>query len=51
MVLQNGDFKKLISNVIKALHTINDVDIDVDDEDEDIRRAFYNELIGKYILE
>ena len=44
---KNGDFKKLISDVIKALHTINDVDIDVDDEDEDIRRAFYNELIGK----
>ncbi|WP_432645794.1 hypothetical protein [Methanobrevibacter sp.] len=44
---KNGDFKKLISNVIKALHTINDTDIDIEDNDEDIRKAFYNELITK----
>ena len=44
---KNGDYKKLISNVIKALHTINDTDIDDEDEDEDIKKAFYDELITK----
>lgn len=43
----NGNFKDLISNVIKALHKLNDTNIEVKDSDEDIRKAFYNELIGK----
>lgn len=43
----NGNFKDLISNVIKALHKLNDTNIEVKDSDENIRKAFYNELIGK----
>lgn len=43
----NGDHKELISMVIKALHVLNDTPIDVKDKDEDIRKAFYNELVGK----
>lgn len=43
----NGDHKKLISKVIKALHVLNDTQINVKDKDKDIRKAFYNELVGK----
>lgn len=43
----NGNHKELISKVIKALHILNDTPIDVKDKDEDIRKAFYNELVGK----
>lgn len=44
---KNGNHEELISNVIKALHVLNDTKISVEDKNEDIRKAFYNELVGK----
>lgn len=44
---ENGSHKELISKVIKALHVLNDTNIEIEDSDEDIRKAFYNELVGK----
>lgn len=44
---ENGKHVELIHKVMYGLGVLNDTNIDIKDDEKDIKKAFYNELVGK----